>query len=805
MNMQIFRHALNLMSLAVVLLGPGWLQGQSITLSGTVKEAETGEALVGAAVVVPDDGTGTYSAEAGAYELTIEPKQRASVEIEVSYTGFAKQSFRIPLTEGDLQRDIRLEPEALTAEDVVITASKGLEQKQSDVTVSIEVVKQDAIDLQATANIERVLTQVPGIDILDGQVSIRGSSGFAYGVGSRVMVMMNGLPLLTGDASTVDFRMIPVDNIARIEVVKGASSVLYGSSALGGVINIITGDPGKEPMTSVRLRGSVYDQPRFEALDWDGDASPYEASAHLFHARKLGNLDLTVQTDFIKESGYRQATEREEFRGMVLTKFQPEGIPGLSLGVNLGARIDSSGTFLYWDSYYPDTINGEVVGGALTPTQDANGARLRLGQRYTVDPFVRYLTPNGNMFWYRGRFLQNRSDNNTNQSSNNAIIYNDFLFQTTLLDRINWVSGATYTYSRVNSQDLYGGVVITPEGDSVVNDGIFSGNSLGVYTQFDAKFGRLNASLGLRLETVRIDTLERETKPLVRAGLNYELARGTNIRASAGQAFRVPSVAERYTSTAGGGILVEPNPDIRSETGFSMELGLRQGFAFKGANSKFQGYLDVAAFRMQYEDMVEFGLQDVVLTTSSGIFTSVNVANARISGLELTTLMEFEADDWFASLNGGVTYINPVDLDAVPAEQQLDLRQWPNNIVKLLIDIQNPEVVDQPETLKYRTRWTVRASGTLGYKKASLTTNLRSRSFMESIDQFLYLVVDDLNDFRMRNPNGSRVVDFILAYQLGQQSRLALNVNNAFNEEYLVIPGFLAPQRNFSLQYQIKF
>lgn len=797
---------------------PNFVEAQDITISGTIKDASNQEALIGATIVVPEDKIGTNSDANGNYSLKITPKGRAFIQLQISYTGFSKQVVDIPLDQGNISRDIILESEAFTTDDVVITASKGFEQKQSDLTVSIEVVKQDAIDKQATTNMDRILTQIPGIDVLDGQVSIRGSSGFAYGVGSRVMVMMNGLPLLSGDAGSIDFRLIPVDNIGRIEVVKGASSMLYGSSALGGVINIITDDPGDEPLTSVRLRAGFYDQPKFKALDWDGDASPWQASAHLFHTRKVNEvMDLTLQTDFIKETGYRQGTDREEFRGMLMTKFRPKNIPGLTFGVNLGTRVDSSGAMLYWRGYYPDTINNEVSGGALTPplpsATDSTSSRKQLGVRITADPFVKYLTKGGDIFWYRGRYLRNQNNNNTGQSANTYVMYNDFLYQTTLGKNINWVSGLTYTYSFVNGADLYGTDSLTAGGETIRVGGRFSGNSLGVYTQFDAKFGRLNTSMGLRMESVQIAELDRETVPLFRAGVNYEIARGTNVRASAGQAFRAPSVAERYTSTTGGGVIVEPNPLIKSEKGFSAEIGFRQGFKFGGGGARGRGYIDISAFRMQYDDMVEFGLQEIKIdfnpTTggveTSGVFSTINVSDARITGAELTALAEMDFGKWYFNITGGVTYIDPINQNSVSEANQLDLSSWPNDILIRLQDIANPEIVDQPSILKYRTRWTTRASATLGVQKISLTSNFRARSFMESIDQFMYLIVNDLGDFRQRHPDGSKVFDFIATYEINDKSRIAINVNNAFNEEYMVIPGFLAEQRNFSLQYQIKF
>ncbi len=71
----------------------------------------------------------------------------------------------------------------------------------------------------------------PGVTILDEEPQIRGGSGFTFGVGAKVGVFIDDLPIITGDAGKPDWALIPVENIKQIEVVKGASSVLSGASA----------------------------------------------------------------------------------------------------------------------------------------------------------------------------------------------------------------------------------------------------------------------------------------------------------------------------------------------------------------------------------------------------------------------------------------------------------------------------------------------------------------------------------------------------------------------------------------------
>ena len=778
---------------------------QEITLSGQIKDKSTGDLLVGATVSVPELGTGVYAGEEGKYTINISSNSDDSIAVNFSYAGYATQTVKVlPKSGGTITRDISLVPEGFTTEDVVITATKGFAQAQSDVTVSIEVIKSRAIDLQATPTIDKAISQIPGVDNQDGQINIRGSSGYAYGTGSRVMVTLDGLPLITGDAGAANLDLIPVDNISQVEVMKGASSVLYGSSALGGVINIATADPGAKPKTSIRLRLGVFDQPRNKALDWDGDKSAWSSSAHIFHSRKIGEeVDFTLQSNVIKESGYRQGTDTEEYRNMIMLRYKPKKVNGLTLGFNASVSVDSSGQILYWRGYYPDTVmqgNETVVsGGALTPTLDDGGFRKQLLTVIGIDPVVKYLTPNGkSLFWYRGRYLQNRNRNNTNQSTNNFIVYNDFLYQRTLFDKVNWVTGATYTYSSIKGDSLYGGEYVF-NGDTIVSDGRHDGNSLGVYTQLDGKFGPLNTSLGLRYETVQIDGATREGQPILRAGVNLRLWPGANIRASFGQAFRVPSVAERFANTTGGGIVIEPNPNIQSERGYSMEAAFRQGFQSKNPDRVIKGYLDIAAFEMNYNNMVEFGITKRQIFPVQDIrFSSINVANARIRGLEITGLFSANWKNWFSNFSGGITLLDPQDLNAVDPEFQLDL-------VKIPTDILNETKVDQPPFLKYRSRTTVRLSASGGYKWFSLTTNFRYKSFVENVDQYLFIVVDDLNDFRVNHPNGDAVLDVIAAVDIKKKSQLSLTIDNITNTEYLIIPGLLAPQRKFTLQYMIKF
>ena len=119
----------------------------------------------------------------------------------------------------------------------------------------MEVMKPSLIENKNTTNIETAIDQVPGVNITDGQANIRGGSGWSYGAGTRVLVMVDDMPLISGDAGQAQWSLIATENINQVEIIKGASSALYGSSALNGVINIRTAFPSQNDIDKNKLPG----------------------------------------------------------------------------------------------------------------------------------------------------------------------------------------------------------------------------------------------------------------------------------------------------------------------------------------------------------------------------------------------------------------------------------------------------------------------------------------------------------------------------------------------------------------------
>ena len=172
-----------------------------------------------------------------------------------------------------------------------------------DQTVSMEIIRPEIIENKNTRSIETALDQTPGLNILDGEPQIRGGSGFTFGVGSKVAVIVDDMPMLSGDAGRPEWGFIPVENISQIEVIKGAASVLSGSSALSGSIHIRTAYPKSKPLTKVNVYGGFYSKPSQEGATWWNDF-PLITGVNFLHSRMIKNFDLVVGGNFNYDHGY---------------------------------------------------------------------------------------------------------------------------------------------------------------------------------------------------------------------------------------------------------------------------------------------------------------------------------------------------------------------------------------------------------------------------------------------------------------------------------------------------------------------
>ncbi|MCR5050102.1 MAG: TonB-dependent receptor [Paludibacteraceae bacterium] len=343
-------------------------------VSGVVTDLQTREPLVGVTIFNCDDqSVGTVTDIDGRYTLSLDLKK--PVKLCFSYIGYDTETHIVSIVTPQL--NVAMLPHNELLDDVVVTAGR-FEQRQTDVTVSMEVLKPQALRSQAPTDLSATLQTLPGVEIIDKQPSIRGGGGWTYSVGSRCQVLMDGMTILNPKTGEINWNNIPLENVAQVEVVKGASSVLYGSSALNGVINVRTQRPGLTPQTKASGYVGVYDN--YKQYAHTGARLPLYYGAEASHSRRSGDFDLSAAISAFSDEGYRQQSYNDRIRlGGNMTYHKPmDGEKYMNMGLNLNYVANQYGDFFIWRSP-KDPIH---------PSPLTNMGRKE--HNFNIDPFFNY-------------------------------------------------------------------------------------------------------------------------------------------------------------------------------------------------------------------------------------------------------------------------------------------------------------------------------------------------------------------------------------------------------------------------------
>ena len=213
---------------------PVHAQAQCI-LSGQIRDAHTQQPLWGVAVR-SDDGKGLISDTQGKFGWNVQ--KDTSTSLQFTFLGYEplQISIKRPCRE-QMPIIIQLKPKNQELNPVIVTAGRS-EQMLSRAQISTGTLQIKDLTANNSVTPDDALNRSPGVHVIRGQISIRGSSGYTLGVGSRVMLLLDGLPLLTAESGEILWNFLPIENTSQMEVIKGPGSALYGSGALGGVINL---------------------------------------------------------------------------------------------------------------------------------------------------------------------------------------------------------------------------------------------------------------------------------------------------------------------------------------------------------------------------------------------------------------------------------------------------------------------------------------------------------------------------------------------------------------------------------------
>ncbi|HTA82734.1 MAG TPA: TonB-dependent receptor [Bacteroidia bacterium] len=775
------------------------------TLKGMVTDGVTKEAVIGAVIYnVSDKTNGVVTDISGNYQLPLKPGTDTVICTIIS---MQPDTFIVNLDpSASVVHNFVMKSGSQQMETYVVSVGK-YERKLEDITVSMEVLKPSLIENKNSSNITDALEQVPGLNVLDGEPQIRGGSGFDFGVGSRVAVLVDGLPAMPGDGSALPWEFIPVENVEQVEVIKGASSVAYGSSALSGSINVRTAYAKDNPVTMVSFSTGFYDKPSVPVPSWlSGPANFSDVS--FLHSEKFGQLDLvfggmlkydqgyigpslytkTSISSFVDTSVKSNQVGEKTGRFNFNLRYRPKNAPKINYGINGNFMESDNNTTLTWQNdstglyrAFPHTL--------VLKEQDI----------LYVTPFINYLSSDGWSHSFRTRWsYTNNKQTNENYASDTATpnvttitntIYGEYQVTKQVNDDLNFTGGLfmnqTYSYNELP----FPGVLQTNHLQNYAG-----------FLQIDKKlWKRLNLSVGYREESFRMNSEKNTAIPILRAGANLRIGKETYLRASWGQGYRFPSITEKYIFSNVGPMSIYPNPNLLPETSTNAEIGIKQEFKI----NNFIGALDFAAFQQEYQNTIEitYGFWAKTFVppgaTPTG-FKYLNTGNTQIRGLEVSLPGEGKiAKDLKIDVLADYTYIIPIALQPTLAYATDSLNRPLSYAVHTSTDTKN-------NILKYRMQTIAKVDVQLTYKKYFIGGDWRYYSFMQNIDTVFYLF--DLQagygvqQYRDKHDNGINVFDARIGMDATKRWKFAFVVNNVTNLSYSLRPLKIESPRTFAIR-----
>ncbi|MBI3135006.1 MAG: TonB-dependent receptor [Bacteroidetes bacterium] len=785
-------------------------------VSGTVVDGITKEPLIGAYIILKKDPSiGAVTDVDGKFELDLE---EGTHELIFKFTGMQNDTVMVELAKGENEvLVIELFSKTLGKVDVVVGK---FDQPIEELTFSMQVIKPSIIDNKNTRSIETILDQTPGLNIMDGEPQIRGGSGFTFGVGSKVAVLVDDMPILSGDAGRPEWGFVPVENIEQIEVTKGASSVLSGSSALSGAIHIRTAYPKDKPMTKINVYSGFYSAPADSAAWWGTDY-PYIHGVNFLHSRIIKkNTDLVIGGNMNWDHGYIGGPVKgPEVVDTITEEYTNEQMRSSKYRINFNLRQRST---RYKGLQYG--INGNFMyhqtNMVLAWLDDSTGifraypgAVLQQIQTiYNVDPFISFSSKIGVKHSLKMRYLFTDNEMSMNQSNQAAVYYADYQFKKEFnflkeksFDFIGGVS-TQYIDSKAN---MYGGST----GDSTNYSYNLSG-----YAEIQKKLlDVLNFSIGARGEYYQLNDTITAWNPIFRAGFNLKLGQATFLRASYGQGYRFPTITERYIRTAVGSFGVYENPDLKPEESWNAEVGVNQGFKI----GKYMAQLDVAAFIQQYQNTIEylFGFWDPSPDFMAGDplagFKFLNTGRSQVTGFDVTLNGGGKIGKHFNFVTMvGYNYINPITL-----EPDLVFAKDYNPFSPTEYSFRNTSQDTLTNVLKYRFKHTFKADLEFSFYGFSMGYTIKYFSKMENLDKAISdfenvtqntggtLQPIYFNDFYKEHNTGNFIHDLRISYAIGKkvEHKFAVIGKNILNRTYSLRPLKIEQMRTIVFQYSIKF
>jgi iron complex outermembrane receptor protein len=747
------------------------------SLEGKVIDEETNSIISLANIKINRQDTKEYlqtqSEISGIYKF--KNLESGLYEISVTCMGYENYSNKIMIDAGKTKSlNIFLKIAEIEIDKINVTSTKTevtLQQTPS----SISIVTADEIRKKNIQTFDNVLEQVQGVTlnrssgINVNSLSIRGSSDVAGGgIGNRVLLLLDGRPSLTGDSKGALWSLIPVSIIERTEVVKGAFSSLYGSSAIGGVVNVITKKPTYNSFTGINFNYGFY-QKLSDSLRFTNNLLTF-TSADIIHSNTIKKFSYLLNLNYNNNDGHSQQTNYDFYSG--IGKFTFDVFGNRDLEVTLQYTNSNSGFPHYWrkqagsvadpykiaEYYLGDKIKKETKSFDLFYRAIPNAK-----SKYTTRFY--YYSLNSNSYYNPNNpvsieFADTGKGLNTFIDSYNIGNISQVDFQ---LGKDNYlVSGVDFQMNIVKSEPqeiLYG--------DQQMNNiGIFAQDQFKIIKD---KFGNseLEATLGARVDLNKVVSGIKSTELSPKFSVVYspvtsnDVIKNTAYRFLVGRAFRAPSIAEIYfKKELFGGFDFLYNPSLKPEQMISAEVGVRKQFT-----NRFT--LDMAFFFNRYQNLIQY-----VNTGTSiyGPFQVQNIADSQIKGFEFSidynSKLKIGSNPFEYFFNISYTYLNARDLSANRKDDYLPYKPV-NNFL--------------------------------------FTTNFTYYGFNLDINGKYLSAIDEVLFYKLEEPEAYFLLGMKISKEITKKMSFFIGINNLFDVSYQELERIQAPNRNFNSGFNLEF
>lgn len=578
-------------------------------IRGKVIDQTSGKPIKDVEITIPGTRIGVISDAEGFFKIEHQSKEK---KIQLSHIAYENQY--MTLNEIDTAIVVKLKESLLHMEDIVVTSMRS-GYLLRDVPVSTEVISKKEISSSGAITVDEIMSQRAGVS---SSVNVDGGAIFnLLGLDSRyILVLKNGQPITGRFNNRVDLSQISLNRVQKIEITKGPGSALYGTDAMGGIINIITDDDSSEEYNL-----------SYRATTFGSNLSQIKTEP--INNVLSGNIVYPIKNFII----YSDITFQNFFKGQQFEYISADEIDKTNTNTELRWILNNRHLFFLNIQTFNQNDNGSTrtAFGDVLFNNSTKIARSQVSFKYDWN--------------YSENAKLEQSFRISNYRRNYSVINKDNeIYKKDLTKEKDIEYEVMYTKSYPKFNLVYGMEFSRPE---YISDRIIGGNQLfyqnGVFIQTDIDiFENIDFVTG-----IRVDRFQDTVVVSPRLAISYKSKNNLKFRGAYGSGFRSPSFMESLIDWehVQFDYRVIGNQNLKPEVSKGLTLG-----AEYTNNSNFQ--LSILIYKNNFKNLIED------YSIEPGVLSYRNISIAKFSGFELTSKWAIGSK---ASLSNTYNYVENVD------------------------------------------------------------------------------------------------------------------------------------------------